>query len=189
MPDKEHIVAVASTNPVKVAAAAEGLRRMFPHLAFVVRPVGVLSGVADQPLTDEETLLGATNRVANAVSACPEASFWLGIEGGVQWQAGELSAFAWVVVRGPGGLGRARSGTFFLPSAVAALVAQGLELGAADDQVFGQTNSKQAAGAIGLLTGNVVDRRQLYEQAVVLALVRFKNEALYAEAAGPAPGR
>ena len=40
---------------------------------------------------------------------------------------------------------------------------------------------KQAAGAIGLLTGNVVDRRQLYEQAAVLALVRFKNEALYGQ--------
>jgi non-canonical (house-cleaning) NTP pyrophosphatase len=45
--------------------------------------------------------------------------------------------------------------------------------------VFGRTNSKQEEGAIGLLTGGIVDRRQLYEQAVVLALVAFKNEKLY----------
>ena len=177
--NNELLIVVASTNPVKVAAASEGFRRLFPNLAFTVRSISVPSGVADQPLTDAATLVGATNRVTNAMAACPEASFWLGIEGGVQWQGGELSAFAWVVVRSAAGLGKARSGTFFLPPAVAELIAQGLELGEADDQVFGQTNSKQAAGAIGLLTGSVVDRQQLYEQAVVLALVRFKNEALY----------
>lgn len=63
---------------------------------------------------------------------------------------------------------------------MAELVAQGLELGEADDRVFQQSNTKQAAGAVGLLTDNVLNRQQLYEQAVVLALVRFKNEELYA---------
>jgi inosine/xanthosine triphosphatase len=119
------------------------------------------------------------NRVNNAFAASPDADFWIGIEGGVQESNGELGAFAWVVVRSAVGLGKARSGTFFLPKVVSDLVAQGMELGAADNLVFKQSNSKQAAGAIGLLTNNVVDRRQLYEQAVVLALVRFKNEALY----------
>ncbi len=175
----ECLVVVASGNPVKVAAARAGVRRMFPDWAVTVRSVSVPSGVADQPLTDEETLTGATTRAGHAATACPAARFWIGIEGGVQWHAGELSAFAWVVVRSATGQGKARSGTFFLPGAVAELVAQGLELGEADDRVFQQANSKQAAGAVGLLTGNVVDRQQLYEQAVVLALVRFKNEALY----------
>ena len=179
MIEEEWIIAIASTNPVKVAATREGFQRMFPGQLVTLQPLSVPSGVADQPLSDEETLLGATNRVRNAVAACPAAQFWVGIEGGVQWQGGELSAFAWVVVRAAAGQGRARSGTFLLPPAVAKLVAQGLELGEADDQVFGQTNSKQAAGAIGLLTDNAVDRRQLYAQAVILALVRFKNEVLY----------
>ncbi|MBO3273321.1 DUF84 family protein [Hymenobacter defluvii] len=75
-------------------------------------------------------------------------------------------------------VGKARSGTFFLPPVTADLVAGGMELGA-DDLVFQQSDTKQSAGAIGLLTGNIVDRRQLYEQAVMLALVRFKNEVLY----------
>jgi non-canonical (house-cleaning) NTP pyrophosphatase len=38
---------------------------------------------------------------------------------------------------------------------------------------------KQEEGAIRLLSGGIVDRRQLYEQAVVLALVAFENEKLY----------
>jgi non-canonical (house-cleaning) NTP pyrophosphatase len=56
---------------------------------------------------------------------------------------------------------------------------RGRELGDADDIVFGKTNSKQENGAIGILTGDVVDRAQLYEHAVILALVRFKNPELY----------
>ena len=54
-----------------------------------------------------------------------------------------------------------------------------MELGEADDIVFGQSNSKQKSGAVGLLTGDIIDRKSLYEEAVVLALIPFKNEELY----------
>ena len=66
-----------------------------------------------------------------------------------------------------------------LPAEVADLVRQGHELGEADDRVFGRTNSKQEEGAVGLLTGGVIDRVQLYEPSVVLALVAFRNADLY----------
>jgi inosine/xanthosine triphosphatase len=91
----------------------------------------------------------------------------------------ELAAFAWVVVRNRQGVGKSRTGTFFLPPAVAELIEQGKELGEADDIVFGRTNSKSENGAIGLLTGDVIDRAELYAHAVVLALVPFKNRELY----------
>ncbi|GAA4435986.1 inosine/xanthosine triphosphatase [Pontibacter saemangeumensis] len=173
------IVVVASLNPVNVWAALEGFQRMFPELRFEVATVSVPSGVSDQPLTDEETLTGARNRVANARTAKPAADFWIGIEGGVAPLDGELAAFAWVVVCSKEIVGKARSGTFFLPKAVSELVERGVELVTADDLVFSRTNSKQAGGAIGILTDNVLDRKQLYEQAVVLALVPFKNQQLY----------
>jgi non-canonical (house-cleaning) NTP pyrophosphatase len=54
-------------------------------------------------------------------------------------------------------------------------------LGEADDIVFGRSNSKQDNGAVGLLTDNVIDRAQLYEHAMILALIPFKNELLYAQ--------
>ncbi|RDV16904.1 non-canonical purine NTP phosphatase [Pontibacter diazotrophicus] len=173
-------VVVASANPVKVNAALGGLQRMFPDVEFKAVPVSVPSGVADQPMTDEETLEGAMNRVQNAFDANPDADFWIGIEGGVASIGHELAAFAWVVIKSKELLGKARSGTFFLPRAVTELVEQGIELGTADDMVFNHSNSKQKGGAIGILTGNVLDRKELYEQAVVLALVPFRNEQLYA---------
>ena len=55
---------------------------------------------------------------------------------------------------------------------------QGIELGHADDQVFGRSNSKQQNGSVGLLTGDVVDRTAYYVQAVILALIPFKNPTL-----------
>lgn len=173
------IIVVSSTNPVKVNAAVDGIKQMFPKWDFYVKSVSVSSGVADQPMSDEETLTGALNRVNNAYEAEPEANIWLGIEGGVARTGKELAAFAWIVVRSKNMMGKARSGTFFLPQAVTDLVEQGIELGVADDMVFDRKDSKKKGGAIGLLTDNVVDRKQLYEQAVMLALVPFKNEELY----------
>jgi non-canonical (house-cleaning) NTP pyrophosphatase len=54
-----------------------------------------------------------------------------------------------------------------------------VELGEADDRVFGCNNSKQQNGAIGLLTGDAVDRAGLYVPAVIFALIPFKNPELY----------
>lgn len=170
---------VASTNPVKIQSALNGFKRMYPGEAFDVQGVSVASGVSDQPLTDAETLQGALNRAEAARAVAPHADYWVGIEGGCELMGDELTAFAWVVVRSPTQVGKARTGMFFLPQAVAKLVRAGVELGEADDRVFGRTNSKQGNGAVGLLTNDMIDRVQYYEHAVTLALVPFKNPQLY----------
>ena len=59
------------------------------------------------------------------------------------------------------------------------LINQGKELGEADDIVFGQSNSKQKNGAVGILTNNIIDRTQFYVEAMVLALIPFLNEDIY----------
>ena len=90
-----------------------------------------------------------------------------------------MAAFAWIFVLSQKGEGKSQTGTFFLPSEVAELIRQGKELGDADDIVFKRSNSKQKDGAIGILTSNVIDRTSLYQHAVVLALVPFKNPEFY----------
>ncbi|MEZ4668205.1 MAG: inosine/xanthosine triphosphatase [Anaerolineae bacterium] len=181
-------IIIASTNPVKIQAAQTGFQQMFPYDSFLASGLSVPSGVADQPMTDEETLQGALNRAANARAADPQAAFWVGIEGGCEEKHGELWTFAWVVVlqnspryEGEGTgvrAGKGRTGAFCLPREVADLVRQGVELGEADDRVFGRSNSKQNNGAVGLLTGDVIDRQSYYVHAVVLALVPFRNQEL-----------
>ncbi len=169
-----HHVVVGSRNPVKSAAVREGFQRFFGGARPAVEGVAVPSGVAAQPMGDTETRRGAIQRALGARAARPQADFWVGIEGGVQVIAEDWYAMAWVAVLGPGEQwGYARSGAFLLPPAVAALLAQGYELGVADDRVFGQHNSKQKMGAVGLLTQGATDRTALYAHTVVLALAPF----------------
>ena len=170
---------IASHNPVKVRATLNGFQRMFPGETFDVELLTAESGVSPQPRSNTETLSGATNRALAARQSVSFASFSIGIEGGIDEIDGQMAAFAWVVVTDGQLTGKGRTGTFFLPEAVARLVRQGMELGEADDSVFQRENSKQESGAIGLLTGNVIDRTRLYEEAVVMALIPFKNPHLY----------
>jgi inosine/xanthosine triphosphatase len=174
-------VVLASKNPVKLRATLSGFERIFPGETFIVETVSVPSGVSDQPMTSDDTLTGARNRARNAEKHRGSADFWVGIEGGIEDTDAGMSAFAWIVVRAGRVEGRGRTGTFFLPHQVASLIRQGKELGEADDIVFNRSNSKQEEGAIGILTGNVVDRTGLYEHAVILALVPFRNKGLYDE--------
>ncbi len=172
-------IVVASQNPVKLRAAKSAFERMFPRRRFEVGGVSVSSGVADQPLSAGETLRGARQRASNARAAEPEADYWVGIEGGIEDGLNGMACFAWVQVLGFDGLaGTGQTAVFYLPREVADLVRAGVELGLADDRVFGRENSKQGNGAIGLLTDDVVDREAYYVQAVIMALVPFKNPGL-----------
>jgi inosine/xanthosine triphosphatase len=174
-------IIIASTNPVKIAAAREGFRAMNIGGDAGFTGVAVPSGVRDQPGTDSETLQGARTRAGNARSLLPDADFWVGIEGGVEDDGERMIAFAWVVVLGRDLTGEARTATFQLPPEVRRLVLDGVELGHADDIVFGRSNSKQQDGAIGILTDGLIDRMAYYAHAVMLALVPFKKRELYAE--------
>lgn len=177
MPDKLLRVVVTSFNPVKIAAVKEAFLSQFPASETRILPVGVASGVADQPMTDDETRQGARNRVAAAKQRVPDADFWVGLEGGLDFVDGDLMAFAWMAVAGPGGrVCETRSATLPLPPRVQALIAGGLELGEANDRVFSTLNSKQAGGAYGLLTGGLMTRESIYTQTLILALIPFVHE-------------
>lgn len=152
---------------------------MFPADQFEFIGVEVPSGVADQPMTDEETLQGAINRATNAQEVTPEADFWVGLEGGIHETDEGMIAFAWIVVKSDQKIGKSRTSTFLLPPKVTELIHQGVELGHANDEVFGEKNSKHKGGAVGSLTGGVLDRTEYYVQPVLLALVPFLNPELY----------
>ncbi len=172
-------IVVASLNPVKVEAILNGFQRLFPDERFLTQPVSVLSGVSDQPMTDRDTKHGALNRAEHARQAHPEGNYWVGVEGGCDYLDGKMVAFAWIVILSDDRCGSGRTAQFQLPDEVGRLVESGMELGEADDRLFGRENSKQKSGAVGILTNDVITRTSLYEQAVLLALIPFKNPSLY----------
>ncbi|KAF4969794.1 hypothetical protein FZEAL_10168 [Fusarium zealandicum] len=178
MDTPQKVVVIASNNIPKIKATRQGFNRMLPA-SHDFRSVSVASNVSDQPFTDDETLRGATNRAHNARDAQPDADYHVGIEGGVEDHDGTICSFAWVVVLGRDGrIGKARTSAYFLPQETCDLLRKGLELGHADDVLFGQTDSKNKEGSVGNLTGGVVDRAEYYTQAVILALIPFKNVSL-----------
>jgi inosine/xanthosine triphosphatase len=172
-------IVITSQNPTKIAATISGFQKMFPAMQFKAESISVPSNVSDQPLSSKETCAGALNRVNSALQLMPDADFWVGIEGGVMPEDDELVAFGWIVIRSKSGISKSRTGTFTLPPAIKRLIQEGDELGIAMDRVFATKDSKRNSGAIGLLTGEIIKRKDLYEHAVILALVPFRNEELY----------
>ncbi|WKT48014.1 Non-canonical purine NTP phosphatase/PRRC1 [Fusarium oxysporum f. sp. vasinfectum] len=153
-PPKQKLVVVASNNIPKIKATRDGFTQMLPD-SYDFRDI------------------------SNAQAARIEADFWVGIEGGVETYNGSICSFAWIVVFGKDGkVGKARTSAYFLPERTCQLLKDGVELGHADDMVFGQTDSKNKQGSVGLLTGGVVDRAAYYTQAVILALIPFRNASL-----------
>jgi inosine/xanthosine triphosphatase len=171
-------IIVASQNPVKINATRGAFAQVFPEKTWQVQGVRVASGVSDQPLSDAETFQGARNRATYARRDAPDAAYWVGLEGGLEDRDGVFHCFAWMVVQDAEREGLARTASFVLPSAVAALIRDGEELGRADDIVFGRINSKQDTGSVGLLTADRITRTTYYEHALVLALIPFARPDL-----------
>ncbi len=175
-------IIVGSQNPTKLEAVSVAFASFYPEVGFEVQPLTVPSGVNAQPLSDAETLLGATNRAKAARELDGDADFWLGIEGGLQSVPGEADtflSFCWVVVLSRQQTGRARSASYELPKAICDLIRQGMELGDADDLIFGVSGSKRDSGGVGLLTDGRVSRSQFYAEAVKLALIPFVNPEMF----------
>lgn len=173
-------VYIGSKNPVKVECTKLGFTEIFgigSEFEFIGK--SVLSDVSDQPMTNGETLQGATNRAENLRKVFADGEFYVGIEGGIQKMGGEMEAFAWVVIMNGDLIGKAQTSTFQLPPKIVELINQGIELGHADDLVFRRSNSKQGNGAVGILTGDIINRVEYYRHAVILALIPFINKELY----------
>ena len=172
-------IIIASKNPVKINSVKMAFQKVFTGEGFEFEGVSVPSNVSDQPVSDEETMLGASNRVNNAMVSFPDADYWVGIEGGIEKLQYGMGSFSWVVVRSKDKEGKAKGNIFFLPRKVVELIDQGKELGDADDIVFGGNNSKQKNGSVGILTGDIITRTDYYYTALTLALIPFKNPNLY----------
>jgi inosine/xanthosine triphosphatase len=172
------LVAVGSSNPVKLRAVRAVVARAMPDAD--VRGVDVPSGVPDQPFGDALTIQGATSRAHGARRAL-DAQFGVGIEGGVvEGDDGSMRTCAWaVVVAVDGRMGTGGSLAMPLPPAVAQLVRGGVELGRAIDTLTGTEDTKRGPGAVGILTAGLIDRQSAYEVLVTYAMAPFLSPGFW----------
>ena len=164
-------IAVASTNPAKINAVRDAFALAFPDVQCHVSGYRTESGVAAQPMSSAETLLGADNRLHNLQLQLQQqpADFYVAIEAGLD----DGMTFAWIRITDGKRDGRARSASLQLPALAVQRLEQGDELGDVMDELFGTQNIKQAGGAIGLLTQHKLSRSSVYQQALILALIPF----------------
>lgn len=167
-------VIVTSLNPAKIAAVEAAFKEVFPNNDMTFEGVSVASGVPDQPMTSEETLTGARNRVHNAKKVV-DGNFYVGVEAGLD----APYTFAWIVVESANRIGESRSASVPLPPAALQMLEEGKELGDVMDEMFNEQNVKQKGGAIGMLTGHLLTRSSVYHQALILALIPFMNPGLF----------
>ena len=174
MPNQKRVV-VASLNPAKINAVESAFQAAFPDHFFEFVGVSVPSEVAEQPISNEETYLGACNRVKNAKQLHPYGEFYVGLEAGIEGPV----TFAWMVIESETHRGESRSASMMLPPDVANRLNQEIELGTVMDEIFGTQNIKQKGGAIGLLTRHQLTRSSVYHQALIMALIPFTNPDHY----------
>jgi len=177
------VVAVGSARQPKLDAVRDALAaiasRMPGDPQFDVTGVDVPSGVRHTPLSREDLMAGARHRAETLLRISRDNNhswkYFVGLEGGidvvheqgVRWAF--LQSWAYVsCVTGEGSFGQ--SGAVLLPEPLAkSVVDDGVELSEAIDAYAGGHGIRDAQGAWGVLTGNLITRRDSFRTAVINA--------------------
>jgi inosine/xanthosine triphosphatase len=208
------IVAVGSTRRPKldaVGAALSSIPFAFPD--FEIVGVEVASGVRHTPLTREDLMTGARQRAEALVRIARTENkpwnYFIGLEGGIDVvratdvmpnldivpdvdvvaEAGKrwvfLENWAYITDGANGAFGQ--SGAILLPEVLARIVVDdGVELSEAIDAFAGRQGIRDAEGAWGILSRNLISRQEAFRVAVLNAMAPFYNREIYSAAAKPA---
>ncbi len=159
-------IAVGSTNPVKVAAVRSVMERIYGEVRITAEDVP--SGVPSQPF-EEQTHQGSENR---ARAALKDHDMAVGIEAGVfRMLDGLYDIQHCTIISKDGKVTYGHGSGFRYPDPISKLVLEGMTVGDAVKEVYGNTEIGKKQGAIGLLSKGLLDRKSLTEQSVMAAMV------------------
>ncbi|MCG3225682.1 MAG: DUF84 family protein [Candidatus Heimdallarchaeota archaeon] len=171
-------ILVCSKNPVKVKAVEEAFYTYFKRLEFISLDLNQYSDVYKQPLTSNETLESAVNRIDIARNQ-EEADYYVSLEGGLGKD--EYGAFlTWFVCvsNKEGKKSIAGGGRMPLPTQIYQEIEENKEkeLGDVIDKLSGEKGTKRMGGATALFTGDRIQRKEVFKRDVIIALVPFTSE-------------
>jgi inosine/xanthosine triphosphatase len=186
------IIAVGSTRKPKLNAVSDALVTfaavLDPGAQFEVIGLEVESGVGHTPATCRELMRGARQRAEAVVRHARKCGavwkYFVGLEGGldVVEENGNrrvfLESWAYVSDGSRGYFGR--SGGVEIPEALAhEVLEKGVELSVAIDKFAGEVGIRDAQGAWGVLTRNLIARQEAFRVAVIAGFAPFYNEKMY----------
>lgn len=156
-------IIVGSTNLAKVKAVEE----IFPNEH--VFPKQVASHVSEQPFSDEETREGAINRALQCVSTQLDHVIGIGLEGGVMYIGDQLYLCNWgALVTETKDMYIASGARILLPPTIAEPLKEGIELGKVMAAYTQNKDVRHHEGAVGVLTNNLVSRKEMFIHVVKL---------------------
>jgi inosine/xanthosine triphosphatase len=186
------IIGVGSTRKPKLNAVSDALVTfaavLDPGTQFEVIGLEAESGVGHTPATCEELMRGARQRAEAVVQHAHKCGavwkYFVGLEGGldVVEENGNrrvfLESWAYVSDGSRGYFGR--SGGVEIPETLAhEVLEKGVELSVAIDKFAGEVGIRDAQGAWGVLTRNLIARQEAFRVAVIAAFAPFYNEKMY----------
>lgn len=172
-------VAVGSLNPAKIESVELAFTALFPNIQWQIEGVSVPSSVTDQPMSDKETIRGATNRAKRALKQL-KADYGVGLEGGMQKIGKDWYECGWaVIIDSDGTKGCGSSFRLFVPPQIMKHIEEGKELGDAIDIVFHTKNAKHSNGFFGLMTDDQITRPLGYRDGIIAALSRFLHPEVF----------
>jgi inosine/xanthosine triphosphatase len=197
----KNLIAVGSTRGPKLDAVHDAMKlcaeQLDPNVQFEILGFAVDSGVGHTPLSSAESMRGARQRTEALIQMASAKSevyqYYVGLEGGLEVMenraddAGSsgisgrrvfLESWAYVSAGSRGHFGR--SGGIELPPALAyEVLDKGVELAAAIDKFAGIAGIRDNQGAWGVLSNNLITRREAFRVALVAAFAPFYNVNLF----------
>ena len=207
-------IAVGSKRGPKIKAVKQALEALSPSFPaateFELVGFEVPSGVSHTPLSHDELMRGARQRAETLVEiARKDGSEWhyfVGLEGGVdvihetasplstpsesaQGSRRRVLLESWAYVSDGARGHYGRSGGIELPEPlVREVLENGTELAVAIDRFAGMVGIRDAQGAWGILSGDLISRQEAFRLAVIAAFAPFYNARMYRAAASGASG-
>ena len=185
-------IAVGSTRKPKLGAVRDALDSigsvLAPHQQIEVIGAEVESGVGHTPISCGELMQGARQRAEALLNLAAQNRepwhYFIGLEGGldVVQENGRRRVFleSWAYVSdGISGF-FGRSGGIEVAQEIAEeVVDRATELSVAIDRFAGEVGIRDAQGAWGVLSGNLITRQDSFRIAVIAAFAPFYNQRMY----------
>ena len=129
---------------------------------------------------DNETMDGALERAKNALKADPDASFGIGLEGGVNKIGDRWFESGWIcIISRDGEIGWGSSGRYEMSRKIMKRLLNGEELASVIDDLSGQSDVRSSQGAMGILTNGQLPRALSYSHGVIFAFAPFVSDEVY----------
>jgi inosine/xanthosine triphosphatase len=164
-------IAIGTTNKAKIQSVQAIVNQYFEKVTFTYFKAP--SQVSDQPITTEETRLGAINRAKNT-SIATGAMLSFGLEGGVTEIDGDMYICNWgALTLADGTTFTAAGAQIILPEEIAQEIRAGKELGPIMERYTQRLDIRQGAGAVGIFTQGIVTRQTMFEHIVALLIGQY----------------